>query len=220
MSGGGHLGVLMLDTRFPRLPGDVGHAASFRMPVRYAVVSGAAPRRVVGATDVSLLQPFIAVGLALVAGGARAITTSCGFLIRYQAALQAALPVPVWSSSLLKLAELARPGVLTVDAQALGAAELLAAGARTDIPIEGLRAGCAFQRTLLDDLASLNEADAQAELVAAAQRLQARDPQIDALVLECTNMPPYAAAVQAATGLPVHHLMTLVHERWPALSTP
>jgi hypothetical protein len=37
------------------------------------------------------------------------------------------------------------------------------------------------------------------------------------LVLECTNLPPFAAALQQATGLPVHHLMTLVHERWSGL---
>jgi hypothetical protein len=61
--------------------------------------------------------------------GAAAITTSCGFLVRYQAALQAALPVPVWTSALLALPLLDRPGVVTVDGDALGAAHLLAAGA-------------------------------------------------------------------------------------------
>lgn len=219
LSAAGPLGVLMLETRFPRPAGDVGQAASFSMPVRYAVVRGAAPRRVVSAADPALLQPFLDAARALVDDGARAITTGCGFLVRYQAALQAALPVPVWTSSLLKLPELSRPGVLTVDADALGAAHLLAAGARADLPVEGLMPGCAFQRTLLDDLPTLDQAAAQAEVVAAARRLVARHPEIDALVLECTNMPPYAAAVQAATGLPVHHLMTYVHERWLALPT-
>jgi hypothetical protein len=37
------------------------------------------------------------------------------------------------------------------------------------------------------------------------------------VVLECTNLPPYADAVQRATGRPVHHLMTFVHERWEAM---
>ena len=48
-------------------------------------------------------------------------------------------------------------------------------------------------------------------------RLVQRHPDIESLVLECTNLPPYAAAVQRATGRPVHHLMTFVHERWEAL---
>lgn len=212
------LGVLMLDTRFPRPPGDVGHPASFEMPVRYRVVVGATASRVVHAdADASLLQPFIQAGQDLVAQGARALTTSCGFLVRFQHSLQAALPVPVWTSALLKLPELASPGVITVNAQALGAADLQAAGGAPDTPVEGLEAGCALQRTLLQDLPTLDLAQAQEDVVASARRLIARCPQVKSLVLECTNMPPYAQAVAEATGRPVHHLMTLVHERWKQL---
>jgi hypothetical protein len=214
------LGVLMLQTRFPRPPGDVGHPASWAMPVRWRVVEGASPRRVVREGDPALLQPFVDAGRALVAEGARAITTSCGFLVAFQAELQAALPVPVWTSALLKLPELDAPGVVTVDAASLGAAHLRAAGANADTPVEGLAAGCTLQRTLLDDLPDLDAAAAEADVVAAARRLVAREPTLRTLVLECTNMPPYAAAVRAATGRPVHHLMTLVHERWQALPTP
>ncbi len=208
------LGVLMLDTRFPRLAGDVGHAGSFIMPVRHLVVKGASPQRIVRDGDPALLQPFVEAGRALVVEGASALTTSCGFLVRWQSELQRALPVPVWTSSLLKLPELKRPGVITVDAASLGAAHLRAAGAAPDTPVEGLSAGCAFQRTLLDDLPQLDAAQAESEVVGAARRLVVRHPGLDSLVLECTNMPPYADAVRQATGLPVHHLMTLVHERW------
>jgi hypothetical protein len=208
------LGILMLQTRFPRPPGDVGHPASFAMPVRHRVVPGATAQRVVREGDATLLAPFIEAGLGLVAEGARALTTSCGFLVAFQPALQAALPVPVWTSSLLKLPELGRPGVLTVDATSLGAAHLRAAGADPATPVEGLAPGCPLQRTLLEDRAVLDLAQAEADVVAAAQRLLARHPGLDSIVLECTNMPPYAHAVHRATGLPVHHLMTLVHERW------
>ena len=213
------LGVLMLQTRFPRPPGDVGHPASFAMPVRHTVVHAATPARVVrpGEGDPALLQPFVEAGRELVAAGARALTTSCGFLVAFQAPLQAALPVPVWSSSLLKLRELRRPGVLTVDAAALGPAHLRAAGAPEDTPVEGLAPGCHLQRTLLEDAPELDAAQARDDVVQAALRLAARHPDLDAIVLECTNMPPYAEAVQRATGRPVHHLMTLVHERWNAL---
>ena len=211
------LGILMLETRFPRPPGDVGNPASWRMPVRYRVVATATPQRVVRDGDPALTERFIDAGRALVAEGARAITTSCGILVRWQAVLERALPVPVWTSSLLLLPTLPRPGVITVDGTRLGAAELQAAGADPHTPVEGLAAGCALQRTLLDDLPTLDLEAAEADSVAAARRLVQRHPRVESLVLECTNLPPYAAAIERATGRPVHHLMTLVHERWNTL---
>lgn len=208
------LGILMLDTRFPRPPGDVGHRASWRMPVLFATVQGASPQRVVREGDAALLQPFIDAALGLVGQGAVAITTSCGFLVQFQAALQQALPVPVWTSSLLLLPQLRRAGVVTVDADALGAAHLAAAGAAPDTPVEGLAPGCSLQRTLLHNLPTLDRAAAEADVVGAARRLVRRCPDLTSLVLECTNMPPYAEAVRRATGRPVHHLMSMVHEHF------
>ena len=207
----------MLRTRFPRLPGDVGHPGSFSMPIRHWVVDQATPQRVVRDADPLLLQAFIDAAQALVMQGAVAITTSCGFLVRFQRALQAAVPVPVWTSSLLKLPELSRPGVITVDAGSLDAACLLAAGADPRTPVEGLAQGCALQRTLLEDLPGLDVDQAEAQVLAAARRLLQGHPGIESLVLECTNLPPYAPALERATGLPVHHLMSLVHERYARL---
>jgi len=211
------LGILLLQTRFPRPPGDVGHPASWRMPVCYGMVPGASVRCIVPACDPALLSPFVDAARALVADGARALTTSCGFLVRWQQALQASVGVPVWTSSLLALPALPRPGVLTVDAASLGAAELRAAGADPATPVEGLAPGCHLQHTLLEDLPALDPARAEADTVEAARRLVQRHPGLETIVLECTNLPPYAGAVQRATGRPVHHLMTLVHERWESL---
>jgi len=215
----------MLETRFPRPVGDIGHPATFTFPVRYRVVRGASPRRVVSAGEPGLLEPFVAAARELVAEGAAAIATSCGFLVRYQAALQAALPVPVWSSSLLLVPELhaalgaaARVGIVTVDAQALGPAHLAAAGVDPATPVEGLAPGCAFQRALLDDAPAFDPADAKAATVTAAQNLVRRHPQVEALVLECTNMPPHADAVRRATGRPVHDVTTMLSARFPPLA--
>lgn len=211
------LGVLMLDTRFPREVGDIGNPATFDFPVRYKTVHGASPQRVVREHDPTLLQPFIDAGLALVAEGASALTTSCGFLVLSQSELQAALPVPVWTSSLLLLNDFRHAGVVTVDAQALGVDHLRAAGAHAGTPVEGIPAGCAFQQTLLHDLPTLDTHDALLQVVGAAQRLLARHPTLTDIVLECTNMPPYAEAVRRATGLRVHDITTLIDERFHAL---
>jgi hypothetical protein len=219
------LGVLMLETRFPRPVGDIGHPATFAFPVRHRVVRGASARRVVSAGEPGLLEPFIAAARDLVAEGAGAIATSCGFLVRYQAALQAALPVPVWTSSLLLVPMLqaalggpGRVGIVTVDAEALGAAHLAAAGADPATPVEGLAPGCAFQLALLDDAPAFDPAEAEAATVAAAENLVRRHPQVEALVLECTNMPPYADAVRRATGRAVHDATTMLADRFPAVA--
>ena len=211
------LGVLMLDTRFPRVLGDIGNPVTFDFPVRYKTVLGAAPQRVVRERDPALLRPFIDAGLALVAEGASAITTSCGFLVLFQSELQAALPVPVWTSSLLLLADLPHAGLVTADAASLGADHLRAAGADFETPIEGITTGCKFQQTLLHDKPELDMADALLQVVGAAQRLLARHPALTDIVLECTNMPPYADAVRRATGVRVHDITTLIGERFGAL---
>ena len=210
------LGILMLDTRFPRLRGDIGNPATFDMPVRYAVVRRASPRRVVHERDITLLAPFVEAGRALAREGVDAITTSCGFLVLWQRELQAALDVPVWTSSLLLLPELQGAGVVTIDATALGADHLRAAGADVATPIEGIAPGSAFQRCLLEDQPELDADDAMLQVVAAAQRLLGRHPTLTDIVLECTNMLPYADAVRRATGCRVHDITTLVAQRMAA----
>ena len=205
----------MLQTRFPRPLGDVGNPQTFSFPVRSWVVQGATPQHVVRGQSRDLLQAFIEAGRALIEQGCSAISTSCGFLALWQRELQAALPVPVWTSSLLQLADFqdGRAGVITIEAASLTAEHLQAVGADPATPIEGITAGSPLHQTLLQDLAQLDPADAQAQVLAAATRLRQRCPQIDTLVLECTNLPPYAGALRAATGLRVLDITTLLNER-------
>ncbi len=214
------LGILMLQTRFPRPLGDIGHLGTFDFPVLRRMVQRATPDFVVRNSDPTMLRPFVETAHQLMADGCAAIATSCGFLARWQRELQAALPVPVWSSALLQLAEQQalgrRCGVITIEAASLGAAHFEGVGADPATPVEGITPGSALQRTLLQDLPMLDAADAQAQVLAAAQRLLARVPGLDTLVLECTNLPPYAPALRAATGLPVLDVVTLLNARMAA----
>ena len=216
------LGLLMLETRFPRPRGDVGNPSTFDFEVRAHVVQGATPGRVVRGRDPAALSPFIDAARALVGGGCDAVGTSCGFLALWQRELQAALPVPVWTSSLLQLREQQdsgrRCGVITIEAAALHAAHFEAVGADPATPVEGITPGSALHRTLMLDLPELDQADAQAQVLAAAQRLRQRHPQIDTLVLECTNLPPYAPALRRVTGLEVLDVLTLLNRRMAALA--
>lgn len=221
-----HLGILMLETRFPRPVGDVGNRASFAFPVRFAVISGATPQRVVRERAAELLLPFIDHARALIDGGAVAIGTSCGFLTLFQRELAEALPVPVATSSLLQVPWLrallpARQvvGLVTIDAASLSADHLHAVGIDGDVPIEGMPPDGEFARRLLNDEPTLDVAQAEREVVAAAERLIARRPDVGAIVLECTNMPPYGHAVRCATGRPVFDVITLLNWVWSGVVT-
>jgi Asp/Glu/hydantoin racemase len=213
------VGILMLDTRFPRIPGDMGNAATFDFPVRYHRVAGASPDRVVRQGARALLPAFVEGARFLEREGVRAISTNCGFLARFQAELAAAVSLPVFTSSLLLVPLVQRMlapgravGILTVDASALTPAHLAAAGIgpETTTAVAGLETEKEFSRVLLDDLLELDVETAREEHVRVARRLVESRPEVGAIVLECTNMPPYRADVQAATGLPVFDITTLV----------
>src|SRR5260370_20989822 len=103
---GAKLGILMLEARFPRIPGDMGNAGTWPLRVLYKVVRGASPDRVVrqgakGLGAKGLLDAFLAGAQELVALGADGITTNCGFLSLYQEELAAHVGVPVATSSLM-----------------------------------------------------------------------------------------------------------------------
>jgi hypothetical protein len=51
---------------------------------------------------------------------------------------------------------------------------------------------------------------AEQDILEAGRDLLARHPDVGAIVLECTNMPPYAAALQAQTGLPVYDIYSMI----------
>jgi Asp/Glu/hydantoin racemase len=214
------VGILMLDTRFPRIPGDMGNATTFRFPVRYHRVPGASPDRVVRRGATGLLPAFVAGARALEQEGVGAITTNCGFLVKYQAELAASVRVPVFTSSLVlvplvhrMLPPGQRVGILTVNASALEEAHLRGAGIGPDIPVvvAGLEGEKEFTRVLLGDEAELDVDRAREEHMRVARRLVADHSDVGAIVLECTNMPPYAADVQRATSLPVFDIVSLVN---------
>ena len=212
------IGILMLDTRFPRIPGDMGNATTFDFPVRYHRVAGASPDRVVRQGARALLPAFAEGARFLEGEGVRAISTNCGFLAKFQAELAASVSVPVLTSSLLlvplvhrMLAPGRAVGILTVDASSLAPEHLAAAGIGPEVPtaIAGFETEKEFTRVLLDDLLELDVEAARQEHVAVARRLVAAHPEVGAIVLECTNMPPYRADLQAVTGLPVFDITTL-----------
>lgn len=207
---GAELGILMLEARFPRIPGDMGNALTWPFPVRYKVVRGASPQRVVLEGAPGLLEPFIDAARELVAEGCEGITTNCGFLSIFQRELAEAVGVPVATSSLMQAALAAAtsppgrpPAILTISAGTLTPAHLAAAGVPEGAPVGGVARG-AFTSAILGDAPEMDVAAARAEMIAAAEDLVAAHPETGAIILECTNMTPYAADIARATGRRVH----------------
>lgn len=215
---GAPLGILMLDARFPRIPGDMGNATTWPFPVLYRVVSGATPEKVVLKGAAGLLPDFIDAAQELVRLGAEAITTNCGFLSLFQKELAAAVNVPVATSSLMQVSFVQatlppgkRVGLVTVSASTLSPAHLGAAGVPLDIPLVGTEHGKEFFRVLIKaEKEDMDIALAERDVVEAGKALVAKHPDVGAIVLECTNMPPYAAALQAEVGLPVYDIYSMI----------
>src|SRR5256714_9089599 len=133
------VGILILDTRFPRIPGDMGNATTFPFPVRYHRVAGADPDLVVRRGAEGLLPAFVEGARALEREGVGAVTTNCGFLVKYPRELAAAVPIPGFTSSLLlvplvhrMLPPGRRVGIMTVNAGSLGPEHLAGAGIAAD----------------------------------------------------------------------------------------
>ena len=228
---GAAVGILMLEARFPRIPGDIGNATTWPFPVLYKVVPGASPDRVVRQRAEGLLEAFVAGGRELVALGADGITTTCGFLSLFQDELAAACGVPVATSSLMQAPVIERllppgkrVGIVTIAAASLTPAHLAAAGVPLDTPVVGTDGGEEFSRAILDNEPALDVAAAERDILDAGDRLLARHPEVGAVLLECTNMCPYARVLRDRLGLPVFDMAGfvvwfhggLVPRRWPA----
>jgi len=214
---GASVGILMLETRFPRIPGDIGHAGTWPFPVLYKVVRGASPDQVVRHGSEGLEGHFIAAARELVAAGADGITTNCGFLALFQDQLSDAVGVPVATSSLMQIPLVQnllppgrRVGVLSISKSTLSPDLLKVAGAPGDTVIVGTDEGREFSRAILNDEPTMDLELARADMIDAANQLLKVQPDTGAIVLECTNMVPYAAELSRLTGLPVYSIYSFV----------
>jgi len=214
---GASVGILMLDARFPRIPGDMGNAATWPFPVLYRVVRDATPDLVVRKGAIGTLATFINAAQDLVRDGADGITTNCGFLSLFQEELADAVGVPVATSSLMQVAMVnrllpsgKRAGILTISASTLTAKHLESAGVPEGTPVGSTEGGREFTRVILGNEMELDVDLARQDNVEAAIALRDANPDIGAIVLECTNMVPYAADIRAATGLPVFSIYNFV----------
>ena len=226
----GHpIGILVLDTVFPRIPGDIGHAGTF--PLRSPVLDPCKHCRS-GAGNDAVGDWAVGAGGGDAAGaesGLQGGAVRCDLLGRCGRQLAEAVRIPVFTSALQLVPIVSRMlgparavGILTVESRALGPRHLAGAGIAEDINVViwGLERGHAFTPVLLENETELDVVAARRENVEAAKEMVERHPEVAAIVLECTNMPPYAAAIREATGLPVFDITTLIRMVYAALVPP
>ena len=209
------IGIMMLDTRFPRIEGDIGNAASFDHPVTYLTIERARVDRIVRNRHLEdeMIDAFVQGAILLEQQGARVIGTSCGFMAPYQETISRAVKVPVLVSALVLMPFLrtlygpdAPFGVLTFDADNLQPFHFNTCFDQ-NISIQGLpKYGELFQ-CITNDQTTLNRELAQKEVLEATDRLLKNQPDIRAIIIECTNISPYKAAIRQRTGLNVFDLV-------------
>lgn len=212
------IGVLCLDTAFTKIPGHIRNPTTFDFPVDYQVVHGATPQRMVTEADPTLLDPFIIAAKELQARGVAAITSGCGFLVIFQQQLAGAVQIPLYSSSLIQVPMVHRMlgadrkvGLLVAKKAALTPRHLKAIGGDSvPICVAGMDAGPEFREVILEGRRDELNADRLGEEVLhEIDQLAAANPDMGALVIECTDLVPYGHAIQDRLGLPVFDIVTL-----------
>lgn len=206
------IGVLCAEWNIPFVPGDLNNATTFEFPVRYLTVAGARGASVLTGDAPAYAAPFIQAAKALEAEGVRAITGNCGYMAAYQEAVAASVSVPVFMSSLLQaplvtamLGPQQRLAVLVASRDGITEAVLQGAGVRVpdQLVIHGLDAKTHFREVVIAERGVLDTERLRAEVVETAVAAAAADRSVGAILLECSDLPPYAKDVHDATGLPV-----------------
>jgi len=202
------------------IPGDIAHPDTFSFTVLYKRVSGAYYQTVVVQPNTKLLCAMIEAAQAMEQEGVKAIMTSCAFNAIFQRELANAVDVPVFASSLIQvqlvhqmLKKGQKVGIITADRVHLTEEHLEKAGITKTIPIciLGIENTEEFSKIRSDPNSVLDVAKFQREVVSVAKKLVEENRNVGAIVLECTDLPPFAAAIRKAVGLPVFDIITLTN---------
>ena len=212
-------GILIMRSWVPKPLGHVSQVNTYEYPVLPYLVEGSNFQRILGG-DMTLLPTIIGAAKELESLGCKCITSSCGYFGRFQKAVADELDAPVYISSICQipwvlsgLGQDKKVMVLCYDDSLLVRPILESCGlSDSDINrcvIKGLCNEPAFS-DIRKCQGHYSVETAREEIVSTALRLQRENPDIAAIVLECTDMPPHAAAIQKATNLPVFDITTLL----------
>ncbi|HOO52825.1 MAG TPA: aspartate/glutamate racemase family protein [Methanothrix sp.] len=213
------IGILLLDCFTPFIPGDVANATTYDFPVRFQKVQGLTTKRVLG-KDPTAFDPLLAAAEELVGQGVRAITGDCGFLALHQRRLASRFEIPVFLSSLLQIPFISgilgpdrKVGVITADSKGLDEPLLIAVGVEPGekLVIRGMEDQPGFSKAVIEEMGVLDSGRIENEVVSVARNMVEDEPEVGALLLECSCLPPYGRAIQEAVRLPVFDYVTMIN---------
>lgn len=215
---GEQIGILILDAAYPCVPGNVGNATTYDYPVRFQEVRGASIDRLLNQRDPALKEVFIEAAVELQNRGVKAITGACGFMAYFQEEVAAAVEIPVFLSSLMQIPFMhalcgGRVGVITANASRLTTRHFTACNVADHVPVTvaGMEEQAEFREAILEERGTLDSAVIEREVTEVALKLVTDHPDVKSILLECSDLPPYAHAVQKATGRPVFDFITMIN---------
>lgn len=219
VSYGTSIGILLLKTRIPYIPGDVGNASTFNFPVQYKVIDELSIERLIFNADSKLAEPVIKGAIALEQAGVSAITADCGYMALLQEQVSESVNIPVFLSSLMQIPFInsilprnKSVGVVVADSRHITPSLLRSTGVTDsdNILIAGMEKQKHFWSAIMDEQGVLDSDAIEREVVSVASELKHKNPNIGAILLECSDLPPYSAAVQESLRLPVFDFITMI----------
>lgn len=218
---GEDIGILMLDTVFPRQKGDIGNARTFDFPVRYHIVKdvfkGATLPR--DANEV-LLKAFTKAAVELENEGCKAITTSCGFLAGFQKELSEAVHIPVFTSTLSLVPMIApmigssrKIGIFTERAEFMTEDLFNRVGWSSEnynVAVYDLPEDSPFNELVIHNKSEGDIDGIKKCIKEMSLDFLEKEKDAGAIVLECQNFAPFGSLIQEYTGLPVFGINQLI----------
>ena len=212
------VGISILDAAYPCVPGNDGNATTYAYPVRFQEVRGASIDRLLNQRDPALKEAFVEAAVELQNRGVKAITGACGFMAFFQEEVASAVEIPVFLSSLMQIPFMhalcgGRVGVITANASRLTRRHFAACNVGDHVPlvVAGMEGQTEFREAILEERGTLDSAAIEREVTEVARQLVAANPDVRSILLECSDLPPYAHAVQAATSRPVFDFITMIN---------
>lgn len=215
------IGIIMLDTTFPRIIGDVGNAGTWNFPVLYEVVKKIPNDKVVLNLETEDIFPFIEAAKTLEAEGVRAITTSCGFLAIFQKILAAEVNIPVFTSTLILIPFIKniignkKILIMTANSDTLTERHFEGAGINKlddSLEIIGTQNLPTFTNFTVQNWRSVDVEACRKDLFSVMENnLSLKNHEVGAILLECTNMSPYSSEIRRKYNLPVFDFVSMTN---------